>query len=79
MSQTILLQKGNSTLWGDPRDVLVPTDLRGQVLSWCWLNGVKARLPLNKDNQHISRVYFGVDVWRVKDDKQRTMFTLKWS
>jgi len=54
----------------DSRDIPLPCDQREAVWAWC-------------DQQHIDiegQIYgvSGMDIWRVRDDKQRVRFVLKW-
>lgn len=79
MDQKVFCRKDDIVLRGDPRDIMLPAQYKLAVLSWCRKNGIVAECPLNKDNQHLARDYFGVNLWRVKDDKQRLLFILKWS
>lgn len=79
MQQKVFMEYGNLKLWGDPRDIPVPSNLRKDVYTWCVSNDVVADMPLNRDYRHISERYFGLDIWRVKDERERVMFALRWS
>ena len=57
-------------LMGDERDVGVPYKHRNELWQWCDENSI---------NIEFQGTLNGTDVWRVKDDKQRVMFLLRWS
>ena len=79
MPQKVFMTKGELRLHGDERDQVVPSKLRKHVYEWCVRNGVVADMPLSRDGVYISEKYFGVDLWRIKDDQQRMLFVLRWS
>ena len=56
-------------LMGDSRDVAVPNSKRQAVYEWCGLNKVTV--------EYLGTLG-GTDVWRIKDEQQRSWFTLKW-
>lgn len=57
-------------LMGDERDIGVATWDRDAVWTWCENNGI---------NIEYQGTLAGTDVWRVRDEKQRVMFILRWS
>ena len=66
-------------LTGDPRDIMVPADCKKDVVLWCRQMGIDLEIPMNRDNQDIVERYFGVNLWRVRDEQQRIMFVLRWA
>lgn len=71
MTETrVFAEKGRVKLVGDSRDVAVHTENRVAVWKWC-------------EDCGITPEYQGtlgwVDLWRVRDGKQRAAFMLKWS
>lgn len=71
MTETrVFAEKGRVKLVGDSRDVAVPVEHRDAVWKWC-------------EDSGITLEYQGtlnwVDLWRVRDQKQRAAFLLKWS
>lgn len=70
MATKVFAEKGRVRLIGDERDIGVATRYRNDVLTWCDTNNI--------DFIHQGNLA-GVDVWRVKDERQRVMFALKWS
>ncbi len=79
MAEKIFMERDRLVLRGDDRDFMLPVQYRMAVLRWCRLNGIDVETPLNKDGEHIAQQYFGVNLWRVRDEKQRAWFALKWS
>jgi hypothetical protein len=79
MAEKIFLERDRFTLRGDDRDIMVPVQYRKEVLLWCRQNNINFELPLSKDQQEIVKQYFGVNIWRVRDEQQRMWFVLKWS
>ena len=57
-------------LMGAERDVGVATWWRDHVLAWCRDNGIELEYQ---------GTMAGTDVWRVRDERQRVAFLLKWS
>lgn len=79
MAEKIFMERDRLTLRGDDRDIMLPAQYKLAVLSWCRKNHINIECPLNKDNEHIARHYFGMNLWRIKDEKQRMWFRLKWT
>ena len=78
-NQKVFLTKNRFQLIGDYRDFAIPVELRKEVLRWSKQAKISIERPLNKDNRYLSEHYFGVDLWRVKNDEQRLWFALRWS
>ena len=76
--QKVFLTRDRIQLVSDERDFVVPVAQRREVLRWSRQAKVDVERPLNKDNQNLCAHYFGVDLWRVKDEQQRSWFALKW-
>ena len=70
VGQKIFAFKGRVQLVGDARNIAVDADQRLAVWNWC-------------DHNDIEPEYQGTlahtDLWRVRDEQQRTAFILKWS
>lgn len=60
----------NLRLIGDERDVMVPSQHYVAVLDWCAANDIQVELSIGPA--------FGQNLWRVRDEQQRTAFMLKW-
>jgi hypothetical protein len=74
MGTRVFAQRGDFRLVGDECDVMVDWHQRMEVWDWCDEHGIDIEYS---DSAHISK-YFGVDLWRVKDERQRVLFILKW-
>ena len=57
-------------LVSDSRDIVAPYDQRQAVWDWCELNKITAEYQ---------GTWYCTDLWRVRDDKQRVRFALRWS
>ncbi len=68
-------RRGELELVGDDRDVMVDWQQRMEVWAWCEENEIDIEYS---DSVHITK-HFGVDLWRIKNEKQRSLFMLKWS
>lgn len=66
----IFVQKGRVALVGDERDVAVKSQHRMAVWEWCDKNKIKLEYQGTLDR---------TDLWRVKDDQQRSWFILRWA
>lgn len=66
-------------LVSDERDVMVPAEYRTAVWDWCADNGIAAELALGSTQSVMAAMTFGVTLWRVRDERQRVMFLLRWS
>ena len=78
-NQKVFLTKNRFQLIGDYRDFAIPVELRKEVLRWSKQAKISVERPLNKDNRYLCEHYFGVDLWRVRDERQRLAFILKWT
>ena len=55
--------------FSDARDIETPFSKRQEVYDWAGANGIAIEFQ---------GTLGGTDVWRLKDEQQRTWFTLKW-
>lgn len=78
MGTRVFKERGNFKLVGDERDVMVSANRRMDVVLWCQDNDIKAELSVGSTQSAFSAINFGVNLWRVKDEKQRVAFVLKW-
>lgn len=60
-------------LIGDERAIPVKWNVRHEVRDWCVENSINAKYSGTG-----SSLAFDVDLWRVKDERQRMLFLLKW-
>lgn len=65
----IFAEKGRVKLVGDERDVAVVSNYRQDVWDWCAANKIELEYQGSLG---------GADLWRVRDDRQRVMFILRW-
>jgi hypothetical protein len=79
MGEKIFMEKDKLTLRGDDRDIMLPVQYKMAVLRWCRRNKIDFEFPLSKDQQDIVKHYFGVNIWRVRDEQQRMWFMFRWS
>lgn len=56
--------------FSDARDIETPFSKRQQVYDWAGANGITIEYQ---------GTLGGTDVWRVRDEKQRVLFLLRWS
>lgn len=76
MHGKIFMQRGKFVLWGDEKHIMVPANQYMQVVHWCKQNGIEASV----DNKSFwTEKIFNVVLWKVVDDRQRLLFSLKWS
>lgn len=71
MGTKVFAKRDGLELISDDRDIAVDWQLRHKVWDWCEDNHIDVRYQG-------SRTYFAIDLWRVKDEKQRVLFLLKW-
>lgn len=57
-------------LMGDERDIAVSKNNRQEVYEWAGENGITVEIQGSMS---------GTDVWRVKDEKHRMWFLLRWA
>ena len=79
MATKVFKTLGNLKLVSDERDIMVPARHRLAVLDWCDTNDIQVELSMGSTQSAWSASTFGVNLWRVKDDKQRLVFALRWS
>ena len=80
MATKVFLEYQGFSLISDERDVMVSTDHRREVIKWCKQNKIQAELVTIGLQEHKDiKSMFGVNLWRIKDDEQRTLFVLRWS
>jgi hypothetical protein len=79
MAEKVFMERNKCSLLGDDRDIMLPAQYKLAVLSWCRKNQIDIECSLNKDNEDIARRYFGMNLWRIKDEKQRMWFMLRWA
>lgn len=80
MAAKVFLERGEFKLVGDERDVMVPHHLQPKVMIWCRDNGVAAGLNYRgSQTRWLIQQAFNMDLWSILDEKQRTMFILRWS
>ena len=70
MTTRVFAEKGRVKLVGDHRDIAVISDQRRDVWDWCRANNIELEYQgsLNR-----------TDLWRVRDERQRVMFLLRWA
>lgn len=66
----VFAEKGRVRLVGDQRDVAVISDHRQDVWDWCAANNIVLEYQGSLGR---------TDLWRVRDERQRVMFMLRWS
>ena len=69
MTTKVFAEKDRVKLIGDERDIGVATWWRDAVWQWCETNNIKIEYQGTMS---------GTDVWRIKDERQRTAFILRW-
>lgn len=80
MMATKVFRKGNGlNLISDERDIAVPAKYRLEVLDWCDANDIEATLALTGTSTNLAEITWGVTLWRVRDERQRVAFMLRWS
>lgn len=70
VGQKVFAVKGRVQLVGDQRDIAVDVGQRLAVYDWCVRNDIE--LEYQGTLAH-------TDLWRVRDERQRVMFLLRWS
>ena len=74
MAEKVFIERKSLQLISDELDVMLPMGLTNQVEEWCLNNNITAeRVP-----QIFVQTAFGVTLWRIKDERQRMWFTLRW-
>ena len=75
MGTKVFADRAGFKLTGDERDIAVNWQKRHEVRDWCSVNNIRVEF---NDKNTVSGKFFGVDLWRVKDEQQRMLFLLKW-
>lgn len=65
----VFAEKGRVKLVGDEKDVPVSTWWRDAVWQWCENSGIVLEYQGTLN---------GTDLWRIRDEKQRSWFILRW-
>jgi hypothetical protein len=76
MAEKVFMERGSTQLISDERDIMLPLRLTKEVQEWCLTNNITAE---QSQKQAIIQSYYGVTLWRIKDERQRAWFMLKWS
>lgn len=79
MAQKIFAKKQRMSLVSDERDIMVPAQYYNEVLEWCKKNRINIEAPGGNYTHGAAERIFKVNIWRVKDDRQRMWFVLRWS
>ena len=69
MASKVFAEKGRVKLIGDERDIGIVSNYREDVWAWCHANGIEFEYQGTLGN---------TDLWRIKDEKQRLWFALRW-
>ncbi len=70
MGTRVFAEKGRVRLIGDERDIGIVSNYREDVWAWCDANNI---------NLEYQGTLGKMDLWRVRDERQRVMFLLRWS
>ena len=70
VGQKIFAVKGRVQLVGDARDIAVDAGRRLDVWDWCHQNNI---------TPEYQGTLAHTDLWRVRDEQQRTAFILRWA
>ena len=62
---------GDFSVQSDERDIRTAANNWREILKWCENNNIAASRIITGDR-------FPFNIWRVKDDQQRTWFKLRW-
>jgi len=74
MAEKFFIERKSYKLISDERDVMLPMGLTNQVEEWCLNNNITAeRAP-----QIFVQTALGVTLWRIKDERKRMWFKLRW-
>lgn len=79
MAQKVFATHRDLKLISDERDIMVAARYRLAVLDWCDANDIEANLTPGSATSAWAASTFGVHLWRVKDEKQRVAFALRWA
>ena len=78
MVQKVFATHRDLKLISDERDIMVPARDWKAVIEWCRDNDIKVELSMGSTQSTYSAYTFGVYLWRVKDERQRVAFALRW-
>lgn len=70
MGTRVFAEKGRVKLVGDERDIGIVSNYREDVWAWCHANGI---------NLEYQGTLGKMDLWRVRDERQRVAFLLRWA
>ena len=70
MGTRVFAEKGRVKLVGDERDIGIVSNYREDVWAWCDANNI---------NLEYQGTLGKMDLWRVRDERQRVMFLLRWA
>ena len=70
MGSKVFAEKNKFKLIGDERDISVATWHRDAVWKWCEDKGIGLEYQGTLN---------GIDLWRVRDEKHRMWFVLRWA
>lgn len=70
MVTRVFAEKGRVRLIGDERDIGIVSNYREDVWAWCDANNI---------NLEYQGTLGKMDLWRVRDERQRVMFLLRWA
>lgn len=80
MARKTFLEHQGLKLCGDERDVMVPKQHYHEVMAWCADQGIMVEGALFSDYEsRLSATLFGVNLWRIRNEKHRVMFLLRWA
>jgi len=78
MARKIFLEHNGLKLTGDDRDIMVPKKYYWDVMTWCQDQGIVVENAMEYDNS-LSAMLFNVNLWRVRNEKHRVAFALRWA
>lgn len=81
MGRKTFLEHNGLKLCGDDRDVMVPRKYYHEVLAWCAEQGITPEGAFDQDDyeSRLSARLFEVNLWRIKNEKHRVAFALRWA
>lgn len=79
MGVKVFMEQQGYSLVGDDRDIMLPVARRAEVQEWCASSGITAEVNLDPMVNELTARMFKVELWRVPDEQQRTLFVLRWS
>ena len=78
MARKTFLERDGLSLCGDDRDIMVPKKYYWDVMTWCQDQGIVVENAMEYDNS-LSAMLFNVNLWRVRNEKHRVAFALRWA